>query len=161
MEGIEKELITFFKGKKIIQNNCIYSKLNQKFYIFYKEEKEEEKKKFLSSLLCLIITLNPIKLESIDFKIKLNSLSDDSFILNPFNENDLCIIFEKELYIFDLKEIQNQNIKFQTKINCKKIKFSFFPNYIGILSDKSFNFINIENNTEIFSKIIINDNFTY
>ena len=159
MEGIEKELITFFKGKKIIQNNCIYSKLNQKFYIFYKEEKEEEKKKFLSSLLCLIITLNPIKLESIDFKIKLNSLSDDSFILNPFNENDLCIIFEKELYIFDLKEIQNQNIKFQTKINCKKIKFSFFPNYIGILSDKSFNFINIENNTEIFSKIIINDNF--
>ena len=105
--------------------------------------------------MCLITTLNSIKLKLIYFKIKLNSLSDDFFIIYPFNENDLCNIFEKKFY---LKEIQNQNFKFQTKTNCKKIKFSFFINH-GILSDNSFNFINIKNNTHIFSKIIINDNF--
>ncbi len=158
MEGIDKELEKFFKDKKIVQNNCIYS--NQKFYIFYREEKEEEKKKFLSPLLCLVITLNPIKLEPIDFNLKLDSLSDDTFLLNPFNENELCILTEKEYYIFDLQGISNQNIKFSSSIkNCKKIKFSWFPNHIGILFDNSFNYINIETKTEVFNKIIVKNNF--
>ena len=158
MEGLDKELVKFFKDKKIIQNNFIYS--NQTFYIFYKEEKEEDKKKFLSSLLCLIIKLNPLKLEPIDCKIKLDSLSDDTFLLNPFNENELCILTEKEYYIFDLQGISNQNIKFSSSIkNCKKIKFSWFPNHIGILFDNSFNYINIETKTEVFNKIIVKNNF--
>ena len=85
MEGIDKELEKFFKDKKIIQNNCIYS--NQKFYIFYREEKEEEKKKFLSSLLCLVITLNPIKLEPIDFNLKL--VSSYSLLAGFFHSNNV------------------------------------------------------------------------
>ena len=158
MEGIDKELEKFFKDKKIVQNNCIYS--NQKFYIFYREEKEEEKKKFLSSLLCLVITLNPIKLEPIDFNLKLDSLSDDTFLLNPFNENELCIITEKEYNIFDLEKIPNLNIKFSSPIkNCKTIKFSWFPNHIGILFDNSFSYINIETKIEVLNKIIIKDKF--
>ena len=67
MEGLDIELTNYFKNKKIIKINNIYSKENKQFYVFYIEEKEEEKKKMLSNLICLIITLNPLKLEEVDF----------------------------------------------------------------------------------------------
>ena len=153
MEGLDIELTNYFKNKKIIKINNIYSKENKQFYVFYIEEKEEEKKKMLSNLICLIITLNPLKLEEVDLKIKIDSLSDDSFVLNPFNDNELCIISKREYFIFELDKINNQQYKYQLYGMIKKIKFSYFPNYIGVLyTDNSFKYINLEKNEDICTK---------
>ena len=153
MEGLDIELTNYFKNKKIIKINNIYSKENKQFYVFYIEEKEEEKKKMLSNLICLIITLNPLKLEEVDLIIKIDSLSDDSFVLNPFNDNELCIISKREYFIFELDKINNQQYKYQLYGMIKKIKFSYFPNYIGVLyTDNSFKYINLEKNEDICTK---------